>query len=156
MRAWLPSALRRNLRAAWPFGAPGLDLAGEARDAHGDIREIIRATNRYPPGSALTCREPPPLPVEGRRNLLSQPGPQEAPASAVQLIRLARRVRLVGRAGERAQREVERLVEGGLEVVQDDALAQGPGTYVDRADVEGLHRRPGDHRTGDDLLAARA
>lgn len=31
----------------------GRDLAGEARDAHEDIREIIRETGRYPPGSAL-------------------------------------------------------------------------------------------------------
>jgi Hemerythrin HHE cation binding domain len=31
----------------------GRDLAREARDAHEDIREIIRETSQYPPGSAL-------------------------------------------------------------------------------------------------------
>jgi hypothetical protein len=32
-------------------GPAGLDLAREARDAHEDIREIIRETSLYPPGS---------------------------------------------------------------------------------------------------------
>jgi hypothetical protein len=39
--------------AIYGTGPPGLDIAREARDAHEDIREIIRETNRYPPGSAL-------------------------------------------------------------------------------------------------------
>lgn len=39
--------------ASYGTRPPGLDLAREARDAHEDIREITRDTNRYPPGSAL-------------------------------------------------------------------------------------------------------
>jgi hypothetical protein len=64
-----------------------------------------------------------------------------------------RRVLAVGRAVERAQREIERLVER-LQVVQDDSLSQRPRAYVDGADVQGLHAGPGGYRPGDDLPAA--
>src|SRR5206468_7386580 len=65
----------------------------------------------------------------------------------------ARRVLAVGRAVERAQREIERLVER-LQVVQDDSLSQRPRADVDGADVQGLHAGPGGYRPGDDLPAA--
>ena len=39
--------------AIYGTGPHGRDLAREARDAHSDIGEIIRATSQYPPGSAL-------------------------------------------------------------------------------------------------------
>src|SRR5207245_8363985 len=65
----------------------------------------------------------------------------------------ARRVLAVGRAVERAQREIERLVER-LQVVQDDPLSQRPWADVDGADVQGLHAGPGGYRPGDDLPTA--
>ena len=64
------------------------------------------------------------------------------------------REQAVGRAVERAQREIERLVEL-LQVVQDDSLSQRPWADVDGADVQGLHAGPGGYRPGDDLPAAR-